>query len=502
MQDVALVGGAGLVSLLLALAVAVAVPKPNFTLTVGVILGSLVVVALVANTRLEWSVGFVVVFLGCLNGPVKLISSGGIVSSALQDVLVLAVCIGVLARVIAARRPVSLPPLFGWVFAFIMIVLIEAFNPKTSGALKIIAGYRQQLEWVPFFFFGYLVMRSKERFRKAFLLLGVIALANAAVSTVQTQLSPGQLASWGPGYEQRVFGRDARKYISEGEAHVRPLGLGSDSGFSGGVAVIALPATLALLAVLRKRRWLAMLLCFGAILAAVTSLGRLQLGGTLLSGLAFAFLSVAAGRRLGRPLVAALAIMALAVPVLAVFVSAVGEGVFSRYASLAPGSAATTATSYKENDVKTIPHEISSAPFGFGLATAGAVSGFGGKATELLEGHNVTAETQPNFLVKELGLPGLLVWYGFLIRLIVLAFRRLRDIKDLELQAYLAAACAPLIAFLFMSYDGPVSASAAAGPFFWFAGGIIAYWLAGPGLKRAREGLDNGGLTSATVATA
>ena len=39
--------------------------------------------------------------------------------------------------------------------------LVEAFNPSTHGILKILGGFRQQLEWIPFFFFGYVVMRSK-----------------------------------------------------------------------------------------------------------------------------------------------------------------------------------------------------------------------------------------------------------------------------------------------------------------------------------------------------
>ncbi len=49
--------------------------------------------------------------------------------------------------------------------AFVVLVLAEAFNPDTHGLLKIVGGFRQQLEWVPFFFFGYVLMRSKERLR-------------------------------------------------------------------------------------------------------------------------------------------------------------------------------------------------------------------------------------------------------------------------------------------------------------------------------------------------
>ena len=485
MHDLFVLSASGLGAALIALAIAVAVPKPNFALVLGGLLGAIVIVTLITTTRLELSVGFLAIFLGCLDGPIKLVTAGGTVTSALQNVLILAVCLGVLLRILVRRRPVRLPPLSSWALAWVLVVLLEAFNPKTHGTLKIIAGFRQQLQWVPFFFFGYMVVRSKARMRQFFIVLGVIALANGVMSTIQTQLSPGQIASWGPGYRERVYGNGVgitgRKYVSEGQARVRPLGLGSDSGFGGGVGVIALPASLALLATMRRRRWIAAVFCLGAMVSVATGLGRLQVVGAVLAVLGYAALSSSAGRRIGRPLAALLLILALALPLGALFISAVGEGVFSRYSSISPSKVAATSTGYKEASLKQIPNDIAHAPFGFGLATAGAAGGFGGKVTEELEGHGVSAETQYNFVVDELGLPGLLVYVAFLLRLITLAFRRLRDVTDLELQIDLMGVFAPLIAFLFMGIDGPVMASAAAGPYFWFAGGIAAYWLLGPG---------------------
>ncbi len=494
MRDLLVLGSTVLVVLLAALAVAVLVPKPNFALVIGALLGAVIIVALAANPRLEWSVAFLAVFLGCLDGPIKLVSAGGVVTSALQNALVLAVCLGVGLRVYSRRRPVRLPALSAWVLAWVFIVLLEAFNPKTQGALKIIAGFRQQLQWVPFFFFGYMVIRSKKRMRQFFLILGAIALANGVAATVQTKLSPGQIASWGPGYRELVYGNTSngitgRKYVSEGQARVRPLGLGSDAGFGGGVGVIALPGCLALLATMRRRRWVAALFCLGAMVAVATGLGRLQVVGAVIAVAAFAALSSSAGRRIGRPLAALLLIGALAVPLGVLFVSAVGGGVFSRYSSISPSNVAENSTSYKEASLKQIPTDISHAPFGFGLATAGAVGGFGGKVKEELEGHGVSAETQYNFVVDELGLPGLLVYTLFLLRLIVLAFARLRWVVDLELQIDLMGVMAPLIAFLFMGIDGPVMASAAAGPYYWFAAGIAAYWLLGPGRALAMRPL-------------
>jgi O-antigen ligase len=383
-----------------------------------------------------------------------------------------------------------LPPLSGWVLGYVALVLAEAFNPNTAGFLHALGGFRQLLEWVPFFFFGFALMRSKRSFRKAFLILGVAALANGVISTYQTFLSPGQVASWGPGYHNKIYppsGHAGRSYSSEGEGRVRPLGLGSDSGFGGGVGLLALPCALALLATWRgRRRWLIVILNLGAIVAIVTSLGRLQVVGAAIGVVAFTLLSSVAGRRVRRPLAALLGVVVLAVPLGALFVSTVRSGTFSRYEKLSTSSS----TSYKSSAWKKVPHLISIAPFGVGLGSVGPVASLGGKVTEQVEGRQANAETQWNFLVDEVGAPGLLLWVGLALTVISLAIRRLRRIRDVELRVSLAAVVAPLIALIPMGFSGPLSTSAALGPYYWFAAGVAAYWFAGPGWASASRARD------------
>jgi hypothetical protein len=494
LEDGAMLALGGLIATGLALAIVIALPHPKIPLVAAVMVGAIGVVFLMFNPRLEISVTLLVVYLGCLNGPMKLIIRAGVFSSGFQDVVMLSICIGLLLRLAVSRGPARIPPLAGGVFGFILIVLIEAFNPKTAGILKALGGFRQQLQWVPFFFFGYLLMRSTDRFRKAFTLLGVIALLNAGVATVQTQMSPGQLATWGPGYQALA---SHNSYKGGETAHVRPFGLGGDSGFGGGVAVITIAGTLALLTIMRKRRWTAGILCFGAIAAAATSLGRLQFVGTAIAAVTFSLLAARFSGTLGKPIKVVLAVILIAIPVGIVFVSAVGGDVFARYASLgSPESAASSATGYKSSSIKQVPHELEVAPFGFGLGTAGSVSSFGGKVEDLLEGHNVTSETQPNFLVKELGILGLVAWYGLLLYVILLGVRRIGEIRDPDLQTCIIAMTAPLVALLAMSYDGPVSASGTVGSFFWFSTGAAGYWLVGPGRAIARAGGSNGFLAA------
>lgn len=493
-RSLLLVAASALVPLALALVISVEMPKPNLPLALALLGGGLGVIALVLSSRLALTVTLLALYLGLLDGPIKLGTGAHETASVIRDVLIFAVSLGAVLRLVVKRERMTLPPLAGWVLAFVAIVLVEAFNPKTHGILHILGGFRQQLEWVPFFFFGYALMRSKVRFRALFLIVGVIALANGVVATYQTRLSPAQVASWGPGYRDRIFpsasGKKggARTYSNEGEGHVRPFGLGSDSGFSGGVGLLALPFTLALLAAGRvRRRWVAATLCLGAMVAVATGLGRIEVAGAVLAVCFFALLSFVAARRVTRPLMALLGVAALALPLGVLFVSAEGSGTFSRYASLAPGGAVNNATSYKESAWTKIPSVIAAAPFGVGLGTVGAAGGFGGKITELVEGHGVTAETQYNFVTDELGAPGLIVYVALALNLIVLAATRLRRIRDVEMRIYLAGLFSPFVALMLVGFSGPIMTSAALGPYFWFATGVAGYWLVGPGQRAARR---------------
>jgi hypothetical protein len=472
---------AAAVPLVIALAITIEVPDPNFFLAAGIVFGMLGLVALAASTRYEVTLTILVVYLGLLDGVIKLKTNNQLVSS-LRDLMIAAICLGVLVRLVVRREQVRLPPLSGWVIAFVVLVLIEALNPHTIGPMKIIGGFRQHLEWIPFFFAGYYLMRSKDRFRKLFLLLGILALANGVVSTIQTQLTPEQLSSWGPGYAERIAGTgdvSSRVYADdEGTERVRPPALGSDLGFGGILGVLALPGLLALLGTGRMRqKGFLVLLSLGALLAIATSLQRLAVLGAVVVTVALAALSASAGRRATSVLAGLLVIAALAFALAAVLAPSAGKGVFSRYDSIAPDKAAATSFSYRDDTIAQIPAVVKAYPFGAGLSVAGAGKSFGGTFTPLVDGHAATAESQYNYINLELGLPGLILWIALSVTVISLAVRGLRKIADVDLRLYLAAVFATVIAFTIMGFVGPTMSSLPFGPYFWFAVGIAAYWF-------------------------
>lgn len=484
-QDVLWRGLPVLAALALALYAGISVSKPNLPLTIGLIVGVLALITLMANPRLEVTVTILAVFLGCIDGPLKGFAGGGNATAVVRNVLVFGVVVGSLARLFSKRAPLRLPAMSAWVFAYVALVLVEALNPNTVGLLKILGGFRQQLEWIPFFFFGYALIHTRERMRKMFVLLALIALANGIVSTVQSRLSPQQVASWGPGYAERINGANGvsgTTFRSEGEGHVRPLALGSDIGFGGTVGVIALPGTLALLAAgYGRRKWIVPLLMIGALLAIATSLSRTAVLGGVFTLAAFGMFSLSAGKQILRPLMAMFAVMVLAIALVTALSSTGQESTFARYASISPENAAQTSTSYKEISLKQIPKVIAAEPFGFGLGVSGASASFGGKTNVTLEGHGFSNETQYNFVVNEVGLPGLVLWIALSLYLMYLAATRLHTVADIEVRIGLAAISAVLVGLMVMGFVGAFAAGTAGGPFFWFAVGVVAWWLAGPG---------------------
>jgi hypothetical protein len=485
-RDLLLLGAGVALALAIALAIALQVPKPNTLLALALILGALGVVVLASSTRYTVTLTLLALYLGLFDGPVKL-ESASTAASAVRNVLILAIALGMGVRLLVSRRRVSLPPLSGWVLAFTAIVLAEAVNPSTGSFLKVVGGFRQQLEWVPLFFFGYLIVRSPERFRKLFLLLGAIALLNGIVGAYQSRLSPAQLASWGPGYSERTTGVSGgltgRTYRSEGVARVRPPALGSDAGFGGGVGVLALPGLLALLATGSvRRRWVPVVLCLGAILGIATSASRSDAIIAVVALLSFVLLSGLARLRLTRSLGMLLAAAALTVGVGTVLIAIDGPGVFARQETITNASQAqSTGGGGKEKALAAIPRDIALAPFGVGLGTYGSASGFGGQQHVEIEGKAIGGESAYSLEALELGLPGLLLWCGLSLNVLALVLRRLRRVEDVELRTHLVAVAAVFIAFSIDGLAGPTLAVSPAGAYLWFAAGVVAYWLAGPG---------------------
>jgi hypothetical protein len=321
-----------------------------------------------------------------------------------------------------------------------------------------------------------------------FVLLLLATTLNGIVALVQYQLTPDELAKWGPGYEKLYStGTVVSRRVgvsSTGEIQVRPSGLGSDVGSGGVLGIVSAPAILALFAIRRgrKARIAAGLLGVGVVLALLTSQTRLSVILGAIAALAFVALSTFSRQRL-RVLAGVSLTLVLVWAGVSFLSSQAGVGVFDRYKSIAPSRVLETAIDYKTPTFHATGDYLTRFPVGAGLGSVGPAAVFAGGPSR----ENVDGESEFNFLLVELGLPGLLFMVGFVLWLLVLAFTRIPRVRDDDVRPLLAALGAIVVAIFVGFAGGATTISPPTGPLLWLTAGVFAYWLVHLPAERRRE---------------
>jgi len=487
------------VMLLGALMAGIAVVMTRVLATAGATL-TIAVMVLVAGSawfastrRTGVALAFLMVYLGTLDGYLKL-STGSSAVTLVRDVLLYAIVIGLLARSQVRGAKLSLPPLSGWVIAYVVFILVQVPNPNGGTFVHSLAGLRPHLEFVPLFFLGYLTVRDVSSLRRFVLLLILLAVANGIVGYVQFNLSPQQLSAWGPGYAERINGTGAfsgsgRTFVdTSGSVRVRPFGLGSDAGAGGVFGVLALGGIFALTSLIVRLRYrmFAALGGVGAVAAIVTSQGRAVIVAAVATVLAYGVLTATSRRRVAS-LVGLATAGALAYLVVLSITASAGDGAF-RYQGLSASKLLeTTASSQgRPGQLHAIASAIVSYPLGAGLGTVGPAAGTGGGSR--LTG-TLNADSEFSFIVLEAGIPGLIAVVGFTAMLLGVGVTRCRREPDSQARVLLAAAICPIGGILVAFYAGPIVVAVPAGPFLWFVAGLLSYWLITLPRERVRTGL-------------
>jgi hypothetical protein len=446
-------------------------------MTAGGIALALAALWMLLSPRVEVSLIVLALYLGLADGYVKL-GTNAPYATLVRDALLYAIVVGALVRLAVRRTPIPMPPLTGWVLAFVAIVLMQILNPAGQDIAHSAAAVRQHLEFVPLFFIGSYVVRDSSRLRTLIWVLLGIAAINGIVNLVQLNLSPDQMAGWGPGYREFVFGApdlSARVFFDQsGVQHTRPFGLGSDLGFGGFVALLALPGALALIMseASPRARLLAGLLLVPTVIGVLASETRTVVVGSVLALLAFAVLSGVA-RRVASGLTPLFVGGAVTAVVFIVLASSAGPGAFDRYRPLAPSQVLGFSAGYRGPTFAALPGYVRSFPLGDGLGTLGPAS----KLTRTDERKSLNGENELTFLMVELGLPGLLLLALFYLRLLVLVLARIARVPSPQDRLMLAGIAAPLFAVLATWSANVTTATTPVAPYFWLSAGVLGAWL-------------------------
>ncbi len=426
------------------------------------------------SERYDVTLAILLLYLGLLDGFVKL-ASGSNIATLGRDVLLYSIVLGAVLRVVIRKTPLAVPPLTGFVLAWVAVCVVQVANPSGITLTHSLASLRQHLEFVPLFFLGYAVLRSERRLVGLLVLLLVVGSANGIVNLVQSQMAPAQLAKWGPGYAGLELGtstRVARVFVTATyQLKVRPPGLGGTDGFGGFVALMALPAAIALLSSVRRGLKLGAFLLPATlfiIVGVVTSQTRLDIVGSVIALTAFLSLTLTSRRgAIGLVLILFVGLAGF------VAVSQFASHNANRYSTIAPSQVVGTAVSARQGTLALVPKYLAAYPLGAGLGSVGPAGGstIGGNAAA----KRLNGESEITFLLVEAGIPGLLAMLALTIATVRTGIR-LRLVADPTLQRCLMALTAVLIAFFAAWFIGPITSDSPASPFFWLTSGALAYW--------------------------
>lgn len=467
-----LVGAATAVAIACGLTVIAAARPPAWALGVAA-LGA-VVAYMLFSPRLEVSLLLLCLYLGLLDGYVKLATGVGELTFV-RDLLLYAIAAGALIRIVVGRRSVKLPPMSVWAIAVAVIALAQVVNPETRGVEGALAGFRQQIEFVPLFFLGWAVLITKPRIVTMLWVLAAIAALNGLVSAAQFNLTPDEFAAWGPGYAERVLGTGGttiRYFVDEiGQTRVRPFGLGSDLGAGGSFGVVAIAAAAALVATQRGgRRVGAGVLLLGTFLTLAASQSRSSIAAAAVTFLVFLWLS-ASSKRAGAVFLTLTVSVVCGYAGYTLLAETSGEAAFSRVTTtFSSQEGIVSGLSERSASWPAFVENLREVPLGAGLASVGPASTAVGGAVPR------NAESQANFSLVETGVPGLIWFYGFLFALLWYG-ARVRRVRDAELRILLAAAVAPVIGIAQLALTGPVTVQPPLGPYLWIVAGLISRWL-------------------------
>lgn len=425
------------------------------------------------SERYEVTLAVLLLYLGLADGVVKL-ASGSQLATLGRDVLLYAIVLGAVVRMIIRKTPIRLPPLSGFVLAWVAVCVVQLANPSNVSFLHAFVSLRQHLEFVPLFFFGYVVLRSERRLTGFLILFLLIAAVNGIVSVIQSGMSPHQLASWGPGYSRLELGSAGsvpRTFVAGGHTRVRPPGLGGEDGFGGMLGLIAVPGAIALLSNGRRSPGLRWLMAAGTVLATIAvvlSEVRLDVVGAALAILAF--LALTATSRRGILVIVLTGLVAFSGYFL---ISGLTATVGNRYASIAPSKVFGTAFTERKGTLATIPAYMGRYPLGAGLGSGGPAAGIsiGGSAAS----RALNAESEFTFLLIEVGIPGLAVMLAFTLVTIRVGVS-LRRVEVQGLQRALMSLTGAVIAVTAAWLFAPVTSDSPSAPLIWLAGGCLAYW--------------------------
>jgi hypothetical protein len=420
------------------------------------------------------TVCLVLIFATCFEAPLKYLSDERVLNLTGylgRDILLYTLVVAnFMAYFIRRNRTFknsqrTVIPLLLLIVCFLLHLMTQVFNPAAVSPVPSFLNSRIFWEMLPLYFIGFISLRSKKDWRVLFFTFLVVTTINGIVGAYQASVGPDEIVNWGPGYKEQIIDAGRVTKASDRITNIlRPFGLGSDSGFSGSIGVVAVPMVIALLSTPfnLKRFGLSSLLqqfftiaLIGGLVAgvftaiAVSGSRSNVLFGFICLGLTL-FVLALRGSKTKLILGAIISTLLAAVVLQVLFV--VAPFFADRYSSV--GSVEDTAKTFEQENravqVTTIPLSLAMRyPLGDGLDYAGPGADFANRlAGTKRRPKSENTENNINIVLLTQGLLGLGLWLALHLQFIVKAWQATNKVVDDELRVYMSAAFVVILFFL------------------------------------------------------
>ena len=213
----------------------------------------------------------------------------------------------------------------------------------------------------------------------------------------------------------------------------------------------------------------------GVLVAVLTAQVRIAIVGLGVGMIALVALSVAS-RKVVQAAVTLGVVAVVAMAVAGAVSERGGGGIFDRYTIFQNRGAVSNTGEYKRGTLALLPESVAKHPLGEGFGSVGPASSIAGAPAA---SKTASGESQLNFLMVDVGVPGVLALLAMQLAVVVGSARAIRRLADVELRLLLSAVLAPLIAIGSLWFAAPVTSAPPLATYFWFASGVLAYWCFG-----------------------
>ena len=448
-----------------------------FSTRVALILGYVVGIPLLLSANYERSILLTFAFAS-VAGMLKYKTDFNPIIHVTVDIMIALICAGWLIRHMFNPSPIRKTPMSKLIGVFILICLIQIFNPLGYSYFASVAALKMHIFTIPLFFFGYHYFTSTEQFKRWALWFGAIWLLMSYYSIDQYQKGPEQMKQEMPEYSAMIDFNTWQD--ADGVSYFRPMSTTSNPGGASTWMQCFIPVVLAVFLFKniekRKRYLLAVILVIliGTLLISLIRQMTLVTIGSVMLVLAAQFYSGKISRRVGS-----------LIGVLFVLIAGwqIAKGISG--GSVIQGNSldllADPVKSYMDNRGQHLTYIHLTAggyPLGAGLGRTGpSASKFREEMFAFQEKNGgplaMTSENYFLVMISETGIPGTVVITLFTIIILFRGFKIYLSTRDDDLKWVAISCWAVLFSIFFVFFGGPALVTPPLNLFFWFFGGVL-----------------------------